>query len=154
MDVVFLGSVEWTWNLNISSAGLNEVDLGHLSRITSSLSTLEHSAVNSSAARASDSARRASDAVLLHISVVRYSLEACKSIPPQQGMISAAKTGHLEGYFFGPIVLRWVEYHVECDFSRTPCLPTGNDSSEGYVALLDAAPVYFHFLYCILIDEV
>ena len=64
MDAVFLGSVGWTWNLTISSAGLKEVDLGHLSRITSSLSTMERNAVNSSAARASDNASRARDAVL------------------------------------------------------------------------------------------
>ena len=64
MDVVFLGSVGWTWNLTISSAGLKEVDLGHLSRTTSSLSTMERSAVYSSAARASDNASRAKDAVL------------------------------------------------------------------------------------------
>ena len=64
MDVVFLGSVRWTWNLVISSAGLNEVDLGRLSRTTSSLSTLESSVVNSSAVRASDNASRARDAVL------------------------------------------------------------------------------------------
>ena len=64
IDVVFLGSVGWTWNLTISSAGLKEEDLGHLSRITSSLSIVERSAVNSSAARASDNASRARDAVL------------------------------------------------------------------------------------------
>ena len=64
MEAVFMGSVGWTWNLTISSAGLNEVDLGHLSSITSSLSTVERSVVNSSAARASDNASRASVAVL------------------------------------------------------------------------------------------
>ena len=64
IDVVFLGSVGWTWNLTISSASLKEVDLGHLSKITSSLSTIERNAVNSLAARASDNASRASDVVL------------------------------------------------------------------------------------------
>ena len=64
MDAVFVGSVGWTWNLTISSVGLKEVDLDLLSSITSSLSTLERSAVNSSAARASDNASRASAAVL------------------------------------------------------------------------------------------
>ena len=64
IDAVFLGSVGWTWNLTISSAGLKEVDLGRLSRITSSLSTVERGAVNSSVARASDNASRARDAVL------------------------------------------------------------------------------------------
>ena len=34
-----------------------------------------------------------------------YGLKVCKSIPPQQGMISAPERGHLESYFFGPIVL-------------------------------------------------
>ena len=59
MDTVFLGSVGWTWNLTISSAGLKEVDLGRFSRITSSPSIVERSAVNSLAVRASDNASRA-----------------------------------------------------------------------------------------------
>ena len=67
MDVVFVGSVGWTWNLTISSAGLKEVDLGHLSSITSSLSTMECSVVSSSAARALDNAARASAAVLFSV---------------------------------------------------------------------------------------
>ena len=50
--------------LTISSAGLKEVDLDLLSSTTSSLFTIERSAVSSSAARASDSASRASAAVL------------------------------------------------------------------------------------------
>ena len=48
-EAVFVGSIGWTWNLTISSAGLKEVDLGRLSSITSSLSTMERSAINSSA---------------------------------------------------------------------------------------------------------
>ena len=82
----------------------------------------------------------------LHIPVMEYVLKACKSIPPQQGVVSTAERGHMESDFFGPIILRRAEYHVKCDFSRTSHLPTGNDSSEGRVALLDAASVYFHFL--------
>ena len=74
--------------------------------------------------------------------------------PAQEGVISAVERGHLEGYFFGLIILWRAEYHVKCDFSRTPRLPTGNDSSEGRAALLDATPVYFHFVECIFIDEV
>ena len=64
MEAVLLGSVGWTWNLTISSAGLKEVDLDLLSSITSSLFTVERNAVSSYAARASDSASRASAAVL------------------------------------------------------------------------------------------
>ena len=64
MDAVFVESIGWTWNLTISSAGLKEVDLGRLSSITSSLSTVERSVVSSPAARASDRASRASAAVL------------------------------------------------------------------------------------------
>ena len=52
MEAVFVGSIGGTWNLTISSAGLKEVDLDLLSSITSSLSNVECSAVNSSAARA------------------------------------------------------------------------------------------------------
>ena len=161
--------------MTISSAGLKEVDLGCLSRTTSSLSTVERSAVNSSAVRASDSSSRARDAVLfsarsamsgsltrvmwsghfqLHIPIMRYSLEACKSIPPQQGVVSAAERSHLEGDFFGPVILRRAEYNVECDFSRTSRLPTRDNSYEGRAALLNAAPIYFHFVECIFVDEV
>ena len=64
MEAVFVVFVGWTWNLTISSAGLNEVDLGHLSSITSTLSTVAHSVISSSAARASDNASKASAAVL------------------------------------------------------------------------------------------
>src|SRR3954466_15164779 len=64
MEAVLLGSVGWTWNLTISSAGLKDVVLDLLSSITSSLLTVDRSAVSSSAAKASDSASRASAAVL------------------------------------------------------------------------------------------
>ena len=97
-----------TWNLTISSAGLKEVDLDLLSSITSSLFTVERSAVSSSAARASDSASRASVAVLflarsamsgslltsksddsvgsghfeLHVPVMGYRLKNCECLSP------------------------------------------------------------------------
>ena len=101
-----MGSVGWTWNLTISSAGLNEVYLGLLSSITSSLSTVERSVVSSSAARASDNASRASAAVFLfgaecyvritsqsddsigpghfelHVPVMGYSLKARECVQP------------------------------------------------------------------------
>ena len=64
IEAILLGSVGWTWNLTISSTGLKDVDLDLLSSITSSLSIVERSAVNSSAVRASDKASRARDAVL------------------------------------------------------------------------------------------
>ena len=64
IDAILLGSVRCTWNFTIYSAGLKEVDLDLLSKITSSLSTVDHRVVNSSAARASDNASRAKDAVL------------------------------------------------------------------------------------------
>ena len=83
-----------------------------------------------------------------------YGLKACERISPQQGVISTVERGHLEGYFFGPIVLRCAEYHVERVFSRASRLLTGNNSSEGRITLLDAAPVYFHFIECVLVDEV
>ena len=50
--------------MTISSAGLKEVELGLLSRITSSLSTAECRVVSSSARMALDSATRAKDVVL------------------------------------------------------------------------------------------
>ena len=68
--------------------------------------------------------------------------------------MSAVKRGHLEGYFFGPIVLRCAEYHVERDFARASRLPTRNDSLEGRATLLNAAPIYFHFGESFLVDEV
>src|SRR3954471_21355881 len=58
MEAVLLGSAGWTWNLTISSAGLKDVDLDLLSSTTSSLLTVDRSAVSSSAAKASDSASR------------------------------------------------------------------------------------------------
>src|SRR4051812_28971444 len=64
MEAVLLGSVGWTWNLTISSAGLKDVDLDLLSSITSSLFTVDRSAASSSAAKVSDSASRANAAVL------------------------------------------------------------------------------------------
>ena len=70
LDAVFVESVGWTWNLTISSASLKEVDLGRLSSTTSSLSTVEHNAVNSSVARASDSASRARAAVFFSAGVL------------------------------------------------------------------------------------
>ena len=70
MAAVFVGSVGWTWNLTISSAGLKEVDLDLLSSITPSLSTVECSVVNSSDERASDNASRASAAVLFRRGVL------------------------------------------------------------------------------------
>ena len=48
----------------ISSAGLKEVDFDLLVRMTSSASTFDHRVVNSLAARASDNASKAKDAVL------------------------------------------------------------------------------------------
>ena len=83
-----------------------------------------------------------------------YCMKAHECISPQEGVISVVERGHLEGYFFGPIIIRRAEYHVECYFSRTPRPPTGNNSSEGRAALLNAAPVYFHFAECIFVDEV
>ena len=106
MDAVFVGSVRWTWNLTISSAGLKEVDLGLLTSITSSLSTVERNTVSSSAARALDNAPRVSAAVLffgtecyvritsysddsiglehleLHVPVMGYTLEDRECLSP------------------------------------------------------------------------
>ena len=74
--------------MTISFAGLKEVDLDLLSSITSSLSTVERSAVNSSAARASDNASRASAAVLFTArSAVSQSL-ARVVIPLGPGILS------------------------------------------------------------------
>src|SRR4051812_16304033 len=114
---------------------------------------MERSAVNSSAVRASDSASRARDAIFFgaegyvritgesdntvgpghlehHILVMRYGLNACECVSPQQGVISTVERGHLEGYLFGPIVLWRDEYHVKCNFPSAPRLLAGNDSSE------------------------
>ena len=41
MEAVFVGSVGWTWNLTISSAGLKEVDFDLLSSTKLSLFTVE-----------------------------------------------------------------------------------------------------------------
>ena len=88
MDAVFVGSVGWTWNLTISSAGLKEVDLGILSSITSSLSTVERNAVNYSAARASDNASRARDAFLFSARSAMSGSLARVMIPLGPGILS------------------------------------------------------------------
>ena len=88
MEAVFEGSVRWTWNLTISSVGLKEVDLGHLSSITSSLSTFARSAVSSSAARASDNASRAKAAVLFSARSVTSGSLARVMIPLGPGILS------------------------------------------------------------------
>ena len=75
-------------DLTISSAGLKEVDLGLLSSITSSLSTLERIAVSSSAARASDNASRASAAVLFSARSAIYGSLARVMIPLGPGILS------------------------------------------------------------------
>ena len=69
-------------------------------------------------------------------------------------MVSAAERGHLEHDFFGPIILWRAEYHIQCDFSRTPCLPTRDDSPEGRDASLDAALVNFHLVEGFFVDDV
>ena len=90
----------------ISFAGLKDVDLDLLLRITSFLSTVEWGVVRSSAVRASANSSRASDAIFFglksfvwisyhcdrairpwhlefHISVVWYSMEPCEFFTPQ-----------------------------------------------------------------------
>ena len=69
-------------------------------------------------------------------------------------MISAAERGHLERDLFGPIIIRRVEHHIQCNFSCAACFPTRDYSSKGCAASLNAAPVYFHFLEGFLVNEV
>ena len=88
MEAIFVGSIGWTWNLTISSAGLKEVDLDLLSSITSSLFTMERSTVSSSAARASDSASRASAAVLFSARSAMSGSLATMMIPLGPGILS------------------------------------------------------------------
>ena len=85
---------------------------------------------------------------------MRYGLKARECVSPQQGVVCTVERGHLEGYLFGPIVLRHAEYHVEFNFSCASCFPTGNDSSKSRITLLDAASVYLHFIERVLVDEV
>ena len=88
MEAVLLGSVGWTWNLTISSAGLKEVDLDLLSSTTSSLFTVERSAVSSSAARALDSASRANAAILFSAQSAMSGSLARVMIPLGPGILS------------------------------------------------------------------
>ena len=88
MDALFVGYGGWTWNLTISSTGLKEVDLGHLSRITSSLSTIDRRVVSSSDARASDNASRASAAVLFSAWSAMFGSLARVMIPLGPGILS------------------------------------------------------------------
>ena len=83
-----------------------------------------------------------------------YGLKACKSIPPQHGVISAPERGHLESYFFRLVVLQRAEYYVKLNFSRTPCFTTWDNPSKGGDTLLDATLVYLHFIERVFVDEV
>ena len=83
-----------------------------------------------------------------------YSLKTRECVSPKEGVVSAAERGHLECNFFGPIILRCAEYHIQCDFSRTSRLPTRDDSPEGRAASLNAALVNFHLIEGFLVDEV
>src|SRR3954466_8881934 len=100
MEAVLLGSVGWTWNLTISSAGLKDVDLDLLSSITSSLLTVDRSAVSSSAAKASDSASRANAAVLfLARSAMKITSESDNSVWPRHLKLHVPVMGYsLENY--------------------------------------------------------
>ena len=85
---------------------------------------------------------------------MRYGLKARAGLSPQQGMVPTVERGHLESYFFEPIIVQRAEYHIKCNFSRTPRFPTRNDTSKGCAAFLDAAPVYFHLVERVLVNEV
>ena len=69
-------------------------------------------------------------------------------------LISAAERGHLERDLLGPVTIRRAEHHVQCDFSCAACFRTGDYSSKGCAASLNAAPVYFHFSEGFLVNEV
>src|SRR4051812_36031430 len=88
MEAVLLGSVGWTWNLTISSAGLKDVDLDLLSSITSSLLSVDRSAVGSSAAKVSDSASRANAVVLFSAQSAMSGSLARVIIPFGPGILS------------------------------------------------------------------
>ena len=70
------------------SAGLKEVDLDLLSSITSSLFTVERSAVSSSTARPSDSASRANAAILFSAQSAMSGSLARVMIPLGPGILS------------------------------------------------------------------
>ena len=69
-------------------------------------------------------------------------------------MISTTERGHLESDLRGPVIIRRAEHHIQCDFSCAACFPTGDCSSKGCAASLNAAPVYFHFSEGFLVSEV
>ena len=60
----------------------------------------------------------------------------------------------MEEQLFGPVVLRRAEYYIQFDCPRTSCFLTGDDASEGGIALLDAGLVNLNFVERLLIDEV
>ena len=60
----------------------------------------------------------------------------------------------MERDLFGPVIVRRAKHHIKCDFSGAVRFPTGDYSSKGCVASLNAALVYFHFLKGFLINEV
>ena len=69
-------------------------------------------------------------------------------------MVAAPERGHLKHDLLGSVIVRRAEHHIQCDFSCTARFPTGDYSSKGCAASLDAVPVYFHFSKGFLINEV
>ena len=60
----------------------------------------------------------------------------------------------MEEQLFGPVVIRRAEYYIEFDCPRASCFSTGDNTSKGGTALLDAALVHLHFVERIFVDEV
>ena len=69
-------------------------------------------------------------------------------------MTPTIKGDHVEEQLLGSIVLMCAKHHVQFNFSRAMCLLTGDNTSKGCTALLDAALVYLHFVERVLINEV
>ena len=69
-------------------------------------------------------------------------------------MITVAERSHLERDLFGPVIVRRAEHHIKCDFSCAARFLARDYSSKGCAASLNAAPVYFHFVKGLLINEV
>lgn len=69
-------------------------------------------------------------------------------------MISIVEGDHMEEQLFGPVIFGRAEYHIQFNFPIASCFLTGDDSSKGGAALLDACFVNLHLVERVLVDEV
>ena len=69
-------------------------------------------------------------------------------------MIPTIEGDHVKEQLFGPVIFGCAEYHIQFNSPRASCFSTGDNSSKGSVALLNACSVDLHFVERVFLDEV